>query len=295
MKTDTAKKGILVYCLAVLLLMLAVVMIMRLAGIELGSGIGPVIIIAAMWVPALARIIAVRTVDRGWKAPLPLRRWGSPRAAVILVPLGFVLGIYAAAYALAWIFGAEQEAPVWSGAGSIAVNVAMNFIVGTLLGVIGAMGEELGWRGYMQPRLDQAGVRGSLLIVIVVETLFHIPIIVLAGYLGGDSAAVTIALFFGLKLGATPLWTWCTYRFGSIWLAAWFHSIHNTLSQGIFPKVFGAGSEQVLGESGVLPVAIYIVVAVTVFLASHRCGTSWGSLKNVVKTFNPSPSGRGPG
>ncbi len=283
MSTDTAKKGILVYCLAALLLMLAVVMIMRLAGIEMGSGIGPVVIIAAMWIPALARLIVVRTVDRGWQAPLPLGRWGRPRAAVVLVPLGFVLGIYAAAYTLAWIFGAEQQAPVWSGAGSIAINVAMNSIIGTLLGMIGAMGEELGWRGYMQPRLDQAGVRGSLLIVIVVETLFHIPIIVLAGYLGGDSAAVTIALFFGLKLGATPLWTWCTYRFGSIWLAAWFHSIHNTLSQGIFPKVFGAGSEQVLGESGILPVAVYIVVAVTVFYASHARGTSWGSLKSVAK------------
>src|SRR5262249_36991714 len=40
-------------------------------------------VLAAMWVPALARLVATRTVDRGWESPFPVRRWGTPPFTVI--------------------------------------------------------------------------------------------------------------------------------------------------------------------------------------------------------------------
>jgi len=38
----------------------------------------------AMWAPALGRLVARRTVDRGFTSTLSLRRWGSTGAEVIL-------------------------------------------------------------------------------------------------------------------------------------------------------------------------------------------------------------------
>jgi membrane protease YdiL (CAAX protease family) len=143
----------------------------------------------------------------------------------------------------------------------VAVNIAVNLPLLAVIGLAGGLGEELGWRGYLQPRLDQLRVRGAMLWVIVLETLFHIPIILLAGYLAGGSALTAVALFFGLKLGATPVWTWATYRWRTIWIAASFHALHNAISQVLAPKTFGAGDPRIVGESGVLPVAMYLLAA----------------------------------
>jgi CAAX protease family protein len=141
--------------------------------------------------------------------------------------------------------------------------------------LVGGLGEEIGWRGYLQPRLDEMGVPASLLWVIALETLFHLPLIPLAGYLSGGSLATTLVLFFGLGLGATPVWTWATYRWRSVWIAAWFHAFHNAVSQVLIPKALGAADERILGESGVFPVALYLLVAATVLGIARARGKRW--------------------
>lgn len=52
---------------------------MNLAVGDRGSG---ALIITAMWIPALARTLVTRTVNRGWRSPFSLRRWGRPHWAV---------------------------------------------------------------------------------------------------------------------------------------------------------------------------------------------------------------------
>jgi len=162
---------------------------------------------------------------------------------------------------------------VWKGS-AIAANVLVNLPLLGAINLFGGLGEEIGWRGYLQPRLDQMGVRVSLVWVIALETLFHIPLILMAGYLADESLA-SIALFFGLGLGATPVWTWATYRWRSIWIAAWFHAFHNAGSQVIMPKALGAGEPRVLGESGLFPVALYLLVAATVLGITRARGKHW--------------------
>jgi hypothetical protein len=80
-------------------------------------------------------------------------------------------------------------------------------------------------------------------------------------------AAATVALFFALALGVTPVWTTATYATRSIWTAAWFHALHNVISQAIVPRTLGAGDELMLGESGVFPVAAYLGAAAIVLMA----------------------------
>lgn len=239
---------------------------MKLAGLEL-AGAGGVGVLAAMWIPALARAIAVRTVDREFTAPFPIRRRGRSRAAVVLLPLVSVVSIYLLAYGASALFGIARTPPVWQGAGRVAANVAVNLLFGSAIGLLGGMGEELGWRGYLQPRLDQLGVPYSLLVTSLVETAYHLPFILWIGYLESSSAVATVALFFGLALGVTPVWTFATYTTRSIWTAAWFHALHNVFSQTIVPRTLGAGDELMLGESGIFPVATYLLAAVIVLLA----------------------------
>jgi membrane protease YdiL (CAAX protease family) len=259
-------RGVVVYSSICLFGMTALAAAMKLAGLEL-AGAGGAAVIAAMWIPALARAIAVRTVDREFKAPFPLRRWGRPGAAIVVVPLVSVAALYLLAYGASGLFGVMRTPPVWRGAGKVAINVAINLPPLAAIGLLGGMGEELGWRGYLQPRLDQLRVPYSLLVTSVVETAYHLPFILWIGYLESSSRAASVALFLGLSLGIASVWTVATYRTRSIWTAAWFHAFHNGFSQVIVPRALGAGDELTLGESGIFPVVVYLIAAAAVLLA----------------------------
>ena len=125
-----------------------------------------------------------------------------------------------------------------------------------MAGTFTAMGEEIGWRGYLQPRLDSADVRFSLLVVVAVELAYHAPLIIGAGYLGGEGPLCGLV---SSALGELPwiyLVTWACYRANGVWLAILLNSFHNTVSQWLFPKLFAGGDDAIwLGESGILPIA----------------------------------------
>jgi len=266
--------GILVFVAVALSGVTAVAVLLHAFDLSVGDRRAGALIMAAMWMPALARFAATRTVDREWSPPFPLRRWGRPGAAVVLVPLAIVATIYLGAYGIASLFGIPRERPLWQGA-AILVNIAVNLPLLAVIDVLGGLGEEIGWRGYLQPRLDQLRVSGSLFWVVALESLFHLPLIVLAGYLGERTWATAVALFVGLKLGATPVWTWATYRWRTIWIAAWFHAFHNAVSQVLVPKALGAGDPRILGESGVVPVACYLLAAAAILVVLRSRSERW--------------------
>jgi len=83
------------------------------------------------------------------------------------------------------------------------INLAILAVVGTF----NAMGEEIGWRRYLQPRLDAAGVRGSLIVVWIAQLAYHAPLIAGAGYSNAGGLAESFALFAaGDKSGHNAWW-----------------------------------------------------------------------------------------
>jgi len=267
-------RGVQIYVVVVLVGTTIIAVAMHALHISVGEVRSQAFILAAMWMPAFGRLVATRTVDRGWQSPFPLRRWGRPSWVVIVLPLASVTIIYLGAYLLASLGGVARSSPAWTGRRLVA-NVVVNLPLLSAIGVLGALGEEIGWRGYLQPRLDELKVRYSLLWTIVVETLFHFPLILLAGYLGAKNLAATLVLFFALGLGLTPFWTWATYEWRTIWMAVLFHTFHNAVSQVIVPKALGEGDPLLLGESGVFPVIGYLSAGLVVVLILRRRGQTW--------------------
>ena len=250
----------------------------------------------AMWSPALGRWVAQRTVDRNFTSTLPLRFTG-PRLPVW--PLIVPLAVYGAAYAAAWTAGFAHWSPGggrWTTGTQIALNLLVNLVGLGVFGTFTALGEELGWRGYLQPRLDTAGVRNSVAVVGLAWAAFHTPLIVGAGYVNSGGLLTSIGLSLALDLPLAFLFAYGSYRSASLWPAVFFHSFHNTISQWLFPKFFAGGENEFwLGEGGLFPLSGYVVVAVMVYVWMRLRGQSWEALaRNALESQRGEPAGSVP-
>lgn len=99
-------------------------------------------------------------------------------------------------------------------------------IVGPLLGLLIAFGEEYGWRGYLQGELTKLGRVKGVLLVGVVWGIWHAPAVAMGhNYPGypvlGPIAFLVFNLFLAIFLGYLMLKT------GSVWLAAFMHAVLN--------------------------------------------------------------------
>jgi membrane protease YdiL (CAAX protease family) len=237
----------------------------------------------AMWAPALGRLVATRTVDRSFRSTISLRRWGVTGARVLLVPLAIPMVVYGVGYAIASSWGLASWNPgggKWTTGPQIAANLVINLSILGVFGTFTAMGEEIGWRGYLQPRLDAAGVRASVVVVTLVQIAYHAPLMVGAGYAQAGSLATSLALFAIGDLPVTFIWARETYLARSLWPAVFLHSFHNTISQWLFPKFFTVAEDQIWlgGEGGLLPTAGYVVMGLAFFLWMQWRGPSWRAL-----------------
>lgn len=106
----------------------AVGLVLHSRGLTVESA--PGLVAVAMWLPALGRFVAGRSVDRQWSSPWPLRRWGRPRWFVLCGPLLIVAAVFSLSYAIAVGIGVAQWSPRWDSPARIALNMAVNLGLG---------------------------------------------------------------------------------------------------------------------------------------------------------------------
>ena len=134
------------------------------------------------------------------------------------------------------------------------------------LGLIGAFGEELGWRGFLLPKMMSGGVKSPYLACGLVWASWHLPLIALGGFYQTDNALL-MALIYGLGIIATSfVFSELRVRSGSVWIAAIVHAAHNFFFQLAVPVLLltapGSHSERwdmVAGDTGVCIAVLYTV------------------------------------
>lgn len=140
-------------------------------------------------------------------------------------------------------------------AGRIVLNAAVGLLVVSLL----ALWEEIGWRGWLQPRMvERLGPGYGIIVTAGIWALWHTPF-ALSGihHIDGVSPAVAAA---GLPIGhfgAGLIIGWYWHMTGSIWLVALAHGSLNNWGQYAFKFMDGGGSHDalVLAAGGVALVA----------------------------------------
>jgi len=222
-----------------------------------------------MWMPALASIVARLALREGF-ADVSFRLGG--RQGWRMVGIGFILPsvIGLLAYGTAWALGLAHFAGRTQAFGLplppalvFAITVALFSTINVVFSAFLAAGEEIGWRGYLQPRLDAAGFRSSLWIVWLFQLAYHLPLMVGASYVDLGNLPVSFALFAIGDLPFTFIAARECYRARSLWPAVFFH------------------------------MAGYVALGLFFFAAMRRRGRSWRSLANDALAEEGAAFGRG--
>jgi membrane protease YdiL (CAAX protease family) len=258
------KKASLFYFI-VMALSLALVMFFRLVAPK-----AEIVVIANMLTPTLAAVIMlyVLTSD-GYKQKGPFslgltrsgwHSWGQ----ALLLPL-IVLTI---AYGLAWLSGAAGFlAPTGNGwLLSLLINLSIELLVGIPL----CLGEEIGFRGYLLPRLRELGSTKAVVISGFLHGTWHLPVILLTSfYLTEGNRLLTILLFLMLLTAGGVIYGVLRLATDSLWPSVILHAAFNAFL-GVFATLTVARSSMtiyIIGEGGVLTLAVTAGVA---FWFLHR-------------------------
>lgn len=226
-----------------------------LAGLNFFAGIFkshlPVALVLSMWIPATAGLITARYAGISvFGSKLPRIRF---LALAVIAPVG----VCAIVYSALWFSGLAILQNDLNEVGS-----SWQFALGFLLSVVGAFGEELGWRGLLVPLL----VRRLGFVAVVWCSwlpwfLFYLCLFFLAGAYSKTAFALQIATVGTLLFGLNVLLVWLRVKSGSLWPPVLFHALQNFLA---FNPVMLASSHQpwLSGKLGLALACGYLAICI---------------------------------
>jgi membrane protease YdiL (CAAX protease family) len=132
------------------------------------------------------------------------------------------------------------------------------------LGLIAAFGEELGWRGFLLPKMVTGGISHPYFTSGLVWAGWHLPLIAFAGYYTTGHVFI-MALVYGVSIVAINfVISELRMRSDSVWVATVFHASHNFFFQLAVPALVfarpGARSdlwEIIGGDCGLIVGVLY--------------------------------------
>lgn len=258
--------------------------------------------ILMMWTPALA-VGILKLTDRGKPimaasfSPRLRTQWRAYGLAWLAPLLGVIAGgvLYYGCYPgeLDLHFGALTEAAAKAGQPLdpallpiiVSVQVATALTIAPLINTLAALGEEIGWRGFLFPALrERQSLKRTHVLMGVIWSVWHLPINTLGHNYGTTYVTYPwggIVAMFVFCFGAGIFLSYVTVRSGSIWPAALGHGTINAV--GGLPLLVSASQAPGLlgpGFSGILVALPLVVAGIVLAFVGH-----WSP---VVPT--PSPS-----
>jgi membrane protease YdiL (CAAX protease family) len=199
-----------------------------------------------------------------------LRSW--PAAVVVSAVIVFLVP-----YGVADLLGSIAFKPLgtsvaaWlNGATSLAMSIAFVTIL--------ALTEEIGWRGYLLPRVQAlTSKRRAALVVGFLHGMFHVPLMVFTTtYNSVGSRWIVVPTVVATVTAAGVFYAWLRERSGSVWPVALAHGTVNVLIDGtayaviLSPVAFAYTAT----ESGFVTMATAVIVAAVLLVRGRTWGTS---------------------
>src|SRR6266545_4101445 len=236
--------------------------------IALAPVLGELAALVGMFTPTIAVLVMLLVLTRegytraGWESlglhRAGLRAWG----LALLVPL-LALG---GAYGVLWASGVASAALPAELSGGALIQLALKTLFMIAIGVFsGALGEELGWRGYLLPKLLFLGPRRALLLSGLLHGLWHLPLILLTPYYHSiGNLLITLPLFLATLTLAGVFYGLLRLTTGSVWPAAIAHRALNVFWNRLAAITVTTSPllvEYLAGEAGLLTLIGVAIVA----------------------------------
>ncbi len=139
-------------------------------------------------------------------------------------------------------------------------------LVAGLVNLLPALGEEIGWRGWLWPRLQPLGQLPAILISGIVWGIWHAPLILLGYNYPLANGAGGVISMCGMCIIVGAFFAWLRSMSNSVWPAALAHGIFNA-SAGlvslfvVMGAILDTQKASILGWSGwILPGLVIIVM-----------------------------------
>jgi membrane protease YdiL (CAAX protease family) len=154
-----------------------------------------------------------------------------------------------------------QHASIWvTVVGYLIVTVPL----GTVVACITALGEEIGWRGFLVPNLAKLTSYPKVAIISgLIWSVWHYPLLLFSDYNAGTPAWYGLTCFTVMVVGLSFAFAWMRLKSGSLWTAVLLHASHNLFIQRIFdPLTINTGlTRYVTGEFGAALAVMALIVA----------------------------------
>lgn len=221
-------------------------------------------ILGIVWSPAFAAIATSflyrkDLAEFGWN-------WGKPRYIGLsyTIPFLYVLISYLVVWSsgLGVFFNPESMQEVAKNYGWEAlpnnVIVLLYLLFSTTLGMIKAcpyaLGEEIGWRGFLVPELAKTtNFFNTALISGIAWAVWHYPTIIFGGYNNGKSIPYSLFCFTLAVIAISFPMAWLRLKSGSLWTGMIFHASDNLFLEDVFSNLTkDAGiTNYLVGEFGI--------------------------------------------
>ncbi|MBS1250953.1 MAG: hypothetical protein MAG431_02552 [Chloroflexi bacterium] len=197
----------------------------------------------AMWMPGIAALLTTRFVEKSELATLRLGKMGRKGLYfwAWLLPILMVLltGV------LTWAFGLgtfdpelslikeslaqmPENTPL-SPSTLLAIQILASITLAPLINTLFALGEELGWRGYLLPRLLPLGQKEAILVSGIIWGIWHAPAVAQGlNYPQHPVLGIFLMIGFTVLLGIFLAWLYLETR--SPWAPALGHGTINAVA-----------------------------------------------------------------
>jgi membrane protease YdiL (CAAX protease family) len=192
-------------------------------------------------VVSIAVILFFSPLNRRLASPGTGETYGRPGVKWILLSVVFLPCLFLLAWLLVNLQGGDWTISAFEGSlGSFAWILLVSFAHNLLLG--GSLGEEIGWRGFLLPKLlKKHSPLVASLILGVVWALWHLPIDLYAGYLLEGPAAILIRTISVIPLAILFTWFYLQSK-GNLLVALFLHTSINILSDLGFSQYDGSAT-----------------------------------------------------
>ena len=280
-----AKRRLITFIVLTFIISWIIFLLIPLCGLTYGSGLAVVITMSAMFVPALSSVLTrlitkegfgnmyLRPHVKGHVKEYLLLYFGPTSLLLLSGALYFLISPGSFDPELTALNGmvAASGNPGLTASTLLIVQALIFVVIGPIVNIIPTMGEELGWRGYLLPKLRMfLPDRAALVITGAIWGIWHLPIIVMGhnygtGYWGYPVLGILSMIVFCVVLGIIE---------GSISIklesAIPAAMIHSTVNAGaVLPNIFvKSGYNPLLGPAitGLIGGLPFIILAVILLI-----------------------------